>query len=401
MAQGQFNILTINAGSSSIKFSLHEWGVDPKVSLHGKIEKIGTSQPVLRYASLQQQPMLLYVTLKNIQEAAAFLTDWLEKQNGFTNIDAIGHRIVHGMNHPGAALINNGLLEELKHLSQYDPDHMPGAIVFIEQFRKLHPHLKQVACFDTAFHAVLPRVATMLPLPRRFEQQGLRRYGFHGLSYSYLLQQLEIMAGRKVARGKIILAHLGSGASMAAVKEGKDMDTTMGFTPAGGFMMGTRPGDLDPGITGYLLRTEQLTLEQMDKLINHESGLLGVSGISSDMQELLEKEAAEPRAAEAVALFCYQAKKHLCALTGVLEGLDSIVFSGGMGENAPRVRSKICSGLQYLGIALDEEKNQRNATVVSGADSRVSIYAIPTDEEYMIAKLTAALLNHPDNLSLT
>jgi acetate kinase len=238
----------------------------------------------------------------------------------------------------------------------------------------------------------MPRVAKLLPIPRRFEAKGIRRYGFHGLSYAYLIEELARVAGKKAAQGRVILAHLGSGASLAAVRDGKSIDTSMGFTPAGGLTMGTRPGDLDPGVAWYMIRSENLTPAQFNKLINHESGLLGISEISSDMQDLLARESDDVRAAEAVALFCYQAKKWIAAFAGVLGGLETLVFAGGIGENCPVVRSRICEGLGFFGIELDEKRNVANEDVISTEVSRVAVRVIHTDEELMIARSVSRLL---------
>ena len=283
-------------------------------------------------------------------------------------------------------------MADLRQLTAYDPDHLPGEIALIEAFQHRHPQLRQVACFDTAFHKNMPRVAQLLPLPRRYAAQGLRRYGFHGLSYSYLLAELGRRAGPAAAQGRVILAHLGSGASLAAVRGGQPQDTSMGFTPAAGLVMGTRPGDLDPGVAAYLLQADKLTPSQFNHLIHHESGLLGVSETSADMRDLLAAQATDERAAEAVALFCYQARKWVGAYAAVLGGLDTLVFAGGVGEHAPEVRARICAGLEFLGIALDAAHNAANAAVISTAASRVTVHVIPTDEERMLAEMVGQVL---------
>jgi acetate kinase len=230
-------------------------------------------------------------------------------------------------------------------------------------------------------------VAKLLPIPRRFDAIGIRRYGFHGLSYAYIIEELARVAGTKAAQGRVILAHLGNGASLAAVREGKSIDTSMGFTPAAGLTMGTRPGDLDPGVAWYMMRSENLTPKQFNNLINHESGLLGVSETSFDMQDLLAQETKDIRAAEAVALFCYQAKKWIGAFAAALGGLDTLVFAGGIGESSPIIRSRICEDLGFLGIELEEKQNAANEGVISSAASRVAVRVIRTDEEQMIAHL--------------
>jgi acetate kinase len=267
----------------------------------------------------------------------------------------------------------------------------------MEAFRRRFPELLQVACFDTAFHRTMPRAARLLAIPRRFDAMGIQRYGFHGLSYSYLMEELARVAGEKAAGGRVILAHLGNGASITAVRDGKSVDTSMGFTPAGGLPMGTRPGDIDPGVAWYLMKSENLAPEQFNNLINHQSGLLGVSETSSDMRDLLERQGSDVRAAEAVELFCYQTRKWVGAFAAVLGGLGTLVFSGGIGENAGEVRRRICSGLNFLGIELDEAKNAVNAPVISTAESPVTVRVIRTDEELMIAKIVCCILSEEES----
>lgn len=394
MQEKKIQVLTINCGSSSIKFSLYQYDKNLLLQLSGKLEKIGTGDTRFEYQEKGSSPVKKALAVKDMPAAAVFFSNWFEKNTGFEHIECIGHRIVHGMKHTSPQVINQEILDEFKQITVFDPDHMPGAIAMIEEIREKYPHLQQVACFDTAFHAGLPRVANMFAIPRRFEKDGIRRYGFHGLSYQYLLDKLVVATGEKILKERVVLAHLGSGSSMAAVKNGKCIDTTMGFTPTGGFMMGTRSGDIDPGIISYLLRKYKYTANELDSIMNHESGLLGVSATSSDMQELLNKEPTDTHAAEAIALFCYQAKKNLCALTGILGGIDTLVFTGGIGENAAAVRLRICEGLKHLGIELDAVKNRKNAKIISRPRQPVKIYIIPANEEYMIARLTIALQDH-------
>ncbi len=416
------NILAVNGGSSSIKFSLYEEGRGrlPAKWLSGKIDRIGLPGSKLTYTNSRNSNTVtepvsgdgksgnavtgeqktaggeVAVDAKTPRDAAAFLLDWLEKQ-GARPLAGVGHRVVHGLQHRQAAFIDDQLLEELKKIRGYDPDHLPGEIDLIELFRSKDPDTPQVACFDTAFHATLPRLAKLLPLPRRYDEAGLQRYGFHGLSYAYIMEELTRI-DIAVARGSVVLAHLGSGASLAAVKEGVSIDTTMGFTPTGGIVMGTRTGDLDPGAIWYLLQNESLTPAQFSRLVNHESGLLGVSATSSDMQDLLARESSDERAAEAVGLFCYQIKKSIGAFSAVLGGLDALVFTGGIGEKSAVIRSRICSGLDYLGVSLDPAANESSgangssAVSISAKESRTAVYAIPTDEEWMIARTVNQLL---------
>ena len=269
---------------------------------------------------------------------------------------------------------------------------MPEELLLTEAFHRRFPDLPQVACFDTAFHHDLPRVAQMLPIPRRYEAQGVRRYGFHGLSYEFLVGELARVAGAEKAEGRVILAHLGNGASLAAVRDGKSVDTSMSFTPASGVPMSTRSGDLDPGLVWYLARTEKMSAKQFNEMVNFQSGLLGISETSSDMRDLLEHETKDMRAAEAVALFCYQVTKWIGAFAAALGGLDTLVFAGGIGENSPAVRERICDGLEFLGIDLEAKQNASNEAVISTAASRVAVRVIRTDEELMIAKTVCSVL---------
>ena len=284
------------------------------------------------------------------------------------------------------------MIEELQRLSPFDPDHLPEEILLTEAFHRRFPELPQVACFDTAFHHDMPRVAQLLPIPRRYEAQGVRRYGFHGLSYAFLMEELARVAGPEAARGRVILAHLGNGASLAAVRDGKSIDTSMSFTPTAGVPMSTRSGDLDPGLVWYLARTEKMGARQFNEMVNFQSGLLGISDTSSDMRDLLEQETQDVRAAEAVALFCYQVKKWIGAFAAALGGLDTLVFAGGIGENAPTVRARICDGLQFLGIEIEEKPNAANEGVISAATCRTTVRVIRTDEEQMIAKTVCQVL---------
>ncbi len=387
------SILTINGGSSSIKFALYQVGDPLKRRLYGKIDRIGLSGTNLTFndpAGNQQDSHS--IAASDHRSAANVLIDWLVEQDGFASVRALGHRVVHGMQHIQPELVTQDLLDELHRIRPYDPEHLPREIELIEAFRQRHPKLPQVACFDTAFHRTMPRVAKLLPIPRRFDVKGVQRYGFHGLSYAYLMEELARVAGAKAAQGRVILAHLGNGASLAAVRGGKSIDTSMGFTPTAGLPMSTRSGDLDPGLAPYLARTEQITTKQFYEMINHESGLLGVSEISSDMRDLLDRETQDVRAAEAVALFCYQVKKWIGAFAAALGGLDTLVFSAGIGENCPSIRARICDGLDFLGIELNEARNAENAAVISTDASRATVHVIRTDEELMIARSVCRIL---------
>ncbi len=321
-----------------------------------------------------------------------FLIDWLEQQTDFNSVKAVGHRVVHGMQHTAPELVTPELIDELRRITPFDPEHLPGEIELIEAFRQRHPKLPQVACFDTAFHCDMPRVSKLLAIPRCYEAKGIRRYGFHGLSYAYLLEELARLDDPAATKGRVILAHLGNGASIAAVRNGKSVDTSMGLTPVSGLPMSTRSGDLDPGLIGYLARTEDMTVSQFQTMVNRESGLLGVSEISSDMRDLLAQEASDVRAAEAVALFCYHTKKWIGSFAAALGGLDALVFAGGIGESAPPIRERVCAGLGFLGVELNQTRNAANDPVISAENSNVSVRVIRTDEELMIAKSVTRLL---------
>jgi len=357
-------ILTINGGSSSIKFALFEMRDSLQRILSSSIDRIGES---------------------DYTAAITNLMDWLEASGKKNKLTAIGHRVVHGgPKYSRPQRINAEMIEDLHQLIAFDPEHLPGEILLIKAFQHQFPNLLQVACFDTHFHHDMPRVAKLLPIPRRYEAKGIRRYGFHGLSYAFLMEELGKL---QAAQGRVILAHLGNGASLAAVLNGKSIDTSMSFTPAAGVPMSTRSGDIDPGLFGYLAQTEGLDAKGFNEMVNFQSGLLGVSETSSDMHDLLDHEAQDLRAAEAISLFCYQVKKWIGGFAAALGGMDTLLFAGGIGENAPQIRARICEGLEFLGIELEEKQNSANEGVISSVTSRVSVRVIPTDEELMIAKM--------------
>jgi acetate kinase len=386
-------LLTINGGSSSIKFALYQVGEPLKRELYGKVDRIGLSGTNLTFHDTKGKPQASHqLTAANHKSAANALIDWLEARPDFAVVKAVGHRVVHGMKHTEPEIITPELLDELHRIAPYDPDHLPREIELIEAFRQRHPKLPQLACFDTAFHQTMPRVAKLLPIPRRLDAKGIQRYGFHGLSYAYLMEELVRLGDPAATKGRVILAHLGNGASLTAVRDGKSMDTSMGFTPTAGLVMSTRSGDLDPGLAPYLARTEQMTTSQFYEMVNHESGLLGVSETSSDMRDLLNHETQDVRAAEAVSLFCYQAKKWIGSFAAALGGLDMLVFAGGIGENAPAVRARICERLDFLGIEMNEARNAGNAAIISEDNARVTLRVIRTDEELMIARSVCRIL---------
>jgi acetate kinase len=388
------HILTVNGGSSSIKFALFQTGDPLQRILQGGIDRIGVTDASFHVKSSNQEDNFSRpVKAPDHAAAAALLMNWIEKRIGPDALVAIGHRIVHGG--PTYFLpqqITSEVIDELRRLSPFDPGHMPDEIFLAEVLHRRYPDLPQVACFDTAFHHDLPRVARMLPIPRRYEAQGVRRYGFHGLSYAFLLEELARLGDPVATTGRVILAHLGNGASLAAVRDGKSVDTSMSFTPASGVPMSTRSGDLDPVLFSYLAETEKMSANRFREMVNLKSGLVGISETSSDMRDLLESEKNDARAAEAVALFCYQVKKWIGAFAAALGGLDTLVFAGGIGENAPAVRERICDGLGFLGIVLEEKKNTANEGMISPAASRVTVRVIRTDEELMIAKMVCSVL---------
>ena len=388
------SVLAINSGSSSLRFAL--FGVDESLSqiLIGKFDRIGFSDAKLSFTDvLANKGGERMVDAPSHVACVPLLVELLEKKTGASEFSAIGHRVVHGgPRYRDPLCVDGTVLEELRRISPFAPNHLPDTIALLEVFAAQFPQVPQIACFDTAFHSSLPRVARLLPIPRRYEAKGVQRYGFHGLSYSFLMEELQAVAGAKAAAGRVILAHLGNGASMTAVRDGKSMDTSMGFTPAAGLVMSTRSGDLDPGLVAFLGRSEQMTEAQFDRMIHHESGLLGVSETSSDMRDLLAREAADVRAAEAVALFCYQAKKWIGSLAAALGGLDTLVFAGGIGENNPAIRARICEGLGFLGIELNKTRNAENAPVIAAQSDRVTVRIIRTNEELMIARSACRIL---------
>jgi len=398
-------ILTINTGSSSLKVAVYEEGRGEARLLSGDIARIGEAAGRMRLTDASGTVL--------VDRESAFadhgialddVLSWLKSNRSDLAFGAVGHRVVQGgPHHSEPERITPEMIAALKGLVPIAPDHLPQAIRAIEGAARAYPNLPQVACFDTAFHRHMPRIARMYPLPRRLWEPvgdgdgsgtgGLVRYGFHGLSYESILHQLGGIAPAEAA-GRVIVAHLGNGASMAAVRGGIGIDTTMGFTPAGGLMMGTRPGDLDPGILLYLMSQTPASARPaaLSRMINHESGLLGVSGISSDMRDLLDQESTNAHAAEAIALFCYLARKQLCSLTAPLGGLDTLVFTGGIGERAAHIRSRICDGLEFLGIRIDSERNTSNAGIISVAGAATTVRVLQTDEDSMIARHTAFLL---------
>ena len=387
------NILIVNCGSTSIKFGVYDTDDIATPILMAEVAGIGSGAAILTSINLQTKKSAT-TTLPDTgpDNLRTALANWLKQQVAITSIKAIGHRVVFGMDHTQPEMVTPDLLSELKRAIAYDPDHLPMEIEWIEYFGKLFPSMLQVACFDTAFHTSMPTVAKMLAIPRKYYAKGIKRYGFHGLSYAYLMDELRRTTSADEAQGRIILAHLGGGASIAAVSNGKCIDTSMGFTPASGLVMGTRTGDLDPGVVRYLTQTEKLNPEQFNHVVNQESGLLGISETTGDMQELLRTAGNDYRAAEAVEVFCYHAKKWIGSFAAALGGLDTLVFAGGIGEHAAEVRERICNGMEFLGIELEDIKNSNNEPIISSKTSRVCVRVIKTDEGRLMTKLVIALL---------
>ena len=382
-------LLTVNAGSTSLKASVYSFDSCPNQELVADVDRIGSERASLRIRD-SRGAMVVERPLAGVGRTGALqaiLSEFGARGYGQAP-DAIGHRIVLG----GQLFfrpqpISAEMVLELRKLVSVDPDHLPQALEAIDALAASFPRATQVACFDTAFHSRMPRVAKLLALPRSFIDAGLLRYGFHGLSYEYIVESL----GRidpAALDGRVLIAHLGGGASMAAVRGGAPVDTTMGFTPAGGLVMGSRPGDLDPGALVYLLDTGQVALSDLDSLINRQSGLLGVSGVSSDMRDLLALAPHDNNAAEAVDLFVYQATKFAGAMAAAMNGLDTLVFTAGIGEQSATIRDRICAGLEFLGVVLDPDRNARHESIVSVGNARVTVRVMPTDEDAMIARHT-------------
>lgn len=376
-------ILTINAGSSSVKFALFESeGVE---KMHeAAVQNIG--QPSAR---LVTGDGVSPVDVPSHAVAAQLLIDWVRRQATALSVVAVGHRIVHGgPKYYRPLIINDVVLADLRELAPFDPEHLPVEIELIEVLQKQFPGVKQVACFDTAFHHDLPTKARLLPIPRRFTDEGLRRYGFHGLSYAFIIEELRRVEGEAAANGKVIIAHLGSGVSIAALRDGRSIDTTMSLTPASGVSMSTRTGDIDPGLALYFARTKGYDAQRFNKMVNFESGLLGMSETTADMEKLLEIEGHDERAKDAVDVFCYQIQKSIGSLAAVLGGVNTLVFTGGMGENAPKIRERICEGLGFLGIVLDSVRNDEGMRLISSDGSAAGVHVIHTDESVTIARET-------------
>jgi acetate kinase len=382
---GALRVLCVNGGSSSLKLALYE---DDTRLASVTVERIGDAGAHLTLRDQAQR--VRSETSTGIPDMHAAL------RAGFAALDAarllapdaVGHRVVHGgPDHAAPERVTTEVVDALRALVPFAPLHVPVALAGIEAVTARFPGVPQVACFDTAFHRHMPEVSQRLPLTRALWVKGIRRYGFHGLSYEYVVRTLGA-----ATLGRAVIAHLGNGASMAAVRDGVSVDTTMGFTPTGGLMMGTRSGDLDPGVLVHLLEQEGYDAATIARLVEHESGLLGVSGLSADMKALLAVRAREPAADEAIELFCHQLRKHVGALAAVLGGIDTLVFTGGIGEHAAPVRAEACRGLEHLGIRLDPERNARHEAIISAEGPGCTVRVVATDEDQMIARHTRAVL---------
>ena len=387
------HILVLNSGSSSIKFATFSAELETRRTWSGALERIGL--PRGRFHAKNGEGTPAFDEEHDLPDHAAALDLLLEamerRGSGGEATAAIGHRVAHGgpdCDCPERVTVS--VLKRLEALIPLAPRHQPHNLAGIVALRARLPDVPQVACFDTAFHHALPRMACMTGLPREFEKRGIRRYGYHGLSYEYIVERLRSDDGAEFDRQRIIIAHLGNGASMAAIREGRSVETTMGFSPLSGLLMGTRPGDLDPGIVLYLTQELDMSGEAVETLLYEQSGLLGVSGLSRNMADLLVRKEA-PEAAEAIEYFCYRARAHLAALTAALGGLDRLVFTGGIGANAPEIRERICAGLGYLGIEIETDLNSGGERRISSPAGAVVVEALPTDEEEIIAHHTRRL----------
>lgn len=387
--------LAVNAGSTSIKFALLHAAPPHDRIFDGALNGVGAGEGHFQVdegtASLKRR-----MVIPDAVTAVDLLMDWLRERLGPAPPVAIGHRVVYGGNdYRTSQEVSPALFATLFSATTFDSEHLPQAVRLIETLRRRFPAASHIACFDTAFHRTMPRVASMLPIPRKFHDEGVTRLGFHGLSCAFLMRELARLAGPGAAAGKVVLAHLGGGCSMTAVEAGRSCDTSMGLTPAGGMMMASRSGDIDPGLAWRLQHDHQISAARFNHMIHRESGLLGVSGISGDLRLLLELAGTQATAADAVDLFCYQARKQVCAMAAAIGGIETLVFAGGAGEHLAAMRARVCDGLQFLGIDLDQALNAAHAGIISSGRGAVTVRVMHTDEQWMIAHEMHALLHRP------
>ena len=385
------SILTINGGSSSIKFALYQAGEPLKRGLYGKVDRIGLSGTNLTFndpARKQQESRNLAAA--DHKSAANFLIDWLEKQNGFESVRAVGHRVVHGgPQHFEPAVVTAEVKSAIESVSVFAPLHNRAELQGMEIVAKLLGSVPQIAVFDTGFHRTMPLSAATYPGPYDWFEQGIRRYGFHGINHQYCAERAPQLLGKKMDSLKLVTCHLGNGCSLAAIREGRSVDTTMGFTPSEGLMMGTRSGSVDPGVLTYLMRQRQFSGQQLDEVLNKKSGLLGISGISSDMRQILAaSKNGHERAKLAFEIYVHRLQSGIGAMIGVLGGVDALVFTAGVGENSPELRAAVCDNFGFLGLRLDQGKNAQSPlnADISAPDATVRVLVIHAQEDWMIAR---------------
>jgi acetate kinase len=365
--------------------------------LRGRFERLGRNSSLF-IADATGHRSENAVPCEDHRAAVGYLFDLLDQQLGLDRIAGVGHRIVHGGPlYAAPQIVDDRVLAELERLRAYAPEHLPSELEIIACCRERLGEVPQIACFDTAFHRDLPQMSRLLPIPRRFEKMGVVRYGFHGLSYEHVIDTLRNASPGLVERGRIVVAHLGNGASLCAVRNGDSIDTTMGFTPAAGIPMGTRSGDIDPGLVLHLANAGAMDAKAFDRMANHESGLLGISETSSDVRDLLAVETDDHRAAEALDLFCYNVRKQIGAYAAALGGLDAVVFTGGIGENSSVLRERICGDLGFLGIELDPARNVVSAPVISREGAHVEVRVIAADEEDVVSRAVRRILNSKES----
>lgn len=390
-------VLVINSGSSSVKFALFDLSADePDRMCSGVLERIGLDSGRFKARDMDGSPLIDEPEdIPNHVVALDVLLAWIEQQTIGAELVGVGHRVVHGGPDCDCALrVTPALEAHLKRLVPLAPLHLPHNLAGIAAIRLRRPDIVQVASFDTAFHHGMPGIAKLTGLPKKFAEDGIRRYGFHGLSYEYVVENVRRHDGPKAADGRLIIAHLGNGASMAAIRFGRSVETSMGFSTLAGLPMGTRSGDLDPGVLLHLLIQQKMPPEALQHLLYEQSGLLGLSGLSRNMSDLLQQP-SNPAAGEAIDYFCHHARRHLAGLTASLGGLDRVVFTGGIGANSPEIRARICEGLDYLGLVIHEKRNAQQERVISAPDSPVQIEAFQTDEELVIARHTRDVVGAP------